>query len=79
MPDALAGEDDGSGYRFMIQADSEEIQAYYTLELTNLGWNLLTVGQGETGALLMFFTGKEGTLTVSIIPNGDNLIVLIVK
>ena len=79
MPDAIAGEDDGNGYRFTIQAESEEIQKYYALELSNLGWELLTVGHGENGAFLMFFTGSEGTLSVSIIPNGENVIVMIVK
>lgn len=79
MPDAIAGDGDADGYRFTTDASREDIQSYYELEPSKLGWNLLTVGESGNGSLIMFYTGSEGTLSVSIIPNGDGVIVLIVK
>lgn len=79
MPGAIAGEGDAGGYRFTIHANSAEIQAYYESELRKLGWTLLGSGQGETGAVIMIFTGNDGTLSVSIFEHEAEFIVMLVK
>jgi hypothetical protein len=79
MPDAIAGEGEAGGYRFTTQASPDEIQEYYERELRRLGWTLLGSGQGGTGAVVMIFTGNDGTLSVSIFEHEDEFIVMIVK
>jgi len=79
MQDALAGEGDATSYRFTTQASLDEIQKYYEKELSKLGWNLLATGEGDSGAAILIFTGSGGTLSMSIIPNGDQFIVMFVK
>ncbi len=79
MPGAIAGEGDAGGYRFTIQASPEEIQKYYEKELPKLGWNFLATGEGDAGAFILIFSGSSGPLSVSIIPNGDQYIVMLVK
>ena len=79
MPDAIAGQGDAGGYRFIIQASPDEIQEYYERQLRKLGWTLLGSGQGDTGAVIMIFTGNDGTLRVSIFEHKDEFIVMIVK
>lgn len=79
MPGAIAGEGDTGGYRFTIKASRDEIQAFYESELRKLGWTLLGLGQGDTGAAIMIFTGNDGTLSVSIIEHEAEFIVMIVK
>jgi hypothetical protein len=67
MPEALKGdESDEDAYIFTIISTREEIETFYTNELQKLGWALLAVGQGETGAVLMIFMSDNGSFTVSI-------------
>jgi hypothetical protein len=79
MPGAIAGEGDAGGYRFTIQASPEEIQAYYEKELPKLGWSFLATGKGDSGAVILIFSGGSGPLRMSMIPNGDQYIVMLVK
>jgi len=79
MSGAIAGEGDASSYRFTIQASLEEIQKYYEKELPKLGWSFLATGEGDSGAAILIFSGSSGPLSVSIIPNGDQYIVMLVK
>ena len=79
MPGAIAGDGDTSAYRFTIKASQDEIQEYYEGELSKLGWSLLATGQGDTGAVIMIFTGDSGTLSVSLFEHADEYIVMIVK
>ncbi|MFN8382845.1 MAG: hypothetical protein U0V02_12930 [Anaerolineales bacterium] len=80
MPDAIAGEGDSTGYSFTINALPEDIQTYYEKELAKLGWNIFASGQGETNAILLIFMKGTATLTVSIIPQSDGIIyVMLVK
>jgi hypothetical protein len=79
MPGAIAGDGDAGAYRFTIQASRVEIQAYYESELRKLGWTLLAAGEGEAGNVIMIFTGEGGTLSVSLIRNEDEFIVMLVK
>lgn len=80
MPDAIAGEGDSTGYSFTIDALPEDIQTYYEKELAKLGWDIFASGQGETNAVLLIFMKNTNTLTVSIIPQSDGIMyVMLVK
>jgi len=80
MPKAIAGEGDSKGYSFTINASSDEIQKFYEKELAKLGWNFFAGGQGTTDAVLLFFMKDASTLTVSILPQPDGVMyVLLVK
>jgi hypothetical protein len=80
MPKAIAGEGDSKGYSFTINASRDEIQKFYEKELGKLGWNMFASGQGATNAILLIFMKDTGTLSVSIIPQPDGtMYVLLVK
>ena len=80
MPGAIAGNSDDEKYVFTIDATLEEVQAYYESELAKLGWDLMTSGSGDSGAaMLIFNNGKPPLMPISIIPDGDLMLVLIVN
>jgi hypothetical protein len=79
MPGALAGEGEASGYRFTIKAERDDIEAYYVSELEKLGWQKFASGESPGGSYLIFFAGPQGSLSVSILPHGDDFIVMLVK
>ena len=80
MPNAIAGEGDSTGYSFTINATAHEIQAYYEIELNKLGWKLFGSGQGDTGAVLLIFMKGTSMLSMSVIPQPDDIMyVMIVK
>ncbi|MBI5935876.1 MAG: hypothetical protein HY867_19395 [Chloroflexi bacterium] len=80
MPNAIAGQGDSKGYSFTIKASSDEIQQFYEKELGKLGWNVFASGQGTTSVILLFFMKDTSVLTVSILPQPDGImLVLIVK
>ena len=80
MPNAIAGEGDSKSYSFTINATPEEIQKFYEKELGKQGWNILASGQGTTSAILLIFMKDISTLSVSIIPQPDSIMyVLLVK
>ena len=80
MPNALAGEGDSSGYTFTTNASLDEIQTFYETELQKLGWSVFASGQGTTDAVILMFMKDAGILSVSIIPQSDGtMYVLLVK
>ena len=80
MPNALAGQGDRSGYTFTIDASLAEIQTFYEAELQKLGWSVFASGQGTTDAVILMFMKDAGILSVSIIPQSDGtMYVLLVK
>jgi hypothetical protein len=80
MPNAIAGEGDSKGYSFTINASAKEIQKFYEQELGKLGWNMFASGQGTTDAVLLIFMKDTATFSVSIIPQSDGIMyVLLVK
>lgn len=80
MPGAIAGNGDNEKYVFTINATPKDIQAYYERELSKSGWVLMTSGAGDTGAtMLIFNNGKPPLMPISIIPDGDLMLVLIVN
>jgi hypothetical protein len=80
MPGAISGNGDDKGYRFTTHASSGEIQKYYDNELKKLGATLMGVGEGtEKSTVLMVFTKDDLVIGVSIIPQGDFTLVMIVE
>ena len=80
MPKAIAGDGDNQGYSYTIIGLPEVVQAYYEREMPKLGWEKFASGTGTTKAILIFFQKGSDLATVSIIPQADNLLyVLIVK
>jgi hypothetical protein len=73
MPGAIAGDGDNSSYSFTVQASFDDVQEFYTNELAQLGWNLFTSGQGTTGTLLLMYMKGTDILSVSIIPQPEGL------
>ena len=80
MPGAINGGGDEKGYTFTIKTNAESIQAFYETELGKMGFNLFAVGEdtGNDSIMLMFMKGSE-LVSISIIPSGDLMLVLIVK
>jgi hypothetical protein len=66
MPQAIAGDEGEGSYYFTIEATFEEVETFYESEMQPLGWNLLGVGEGENGALLMIFQKEDAVASVSI-------------
>jgi hypothetical protein len=80
MPNAIAGEGDSKGYSFTVNDSPDEIQRFYERELAKLGWNMFASGQGATKAVLLIFMKDTSTMSVSIIPQPDGaMYVLLVK
>ena len=80
MPNAIAGEGDSQGYSFTIDASPEEVQTFYEQKLGNLGWSMFASGQGTTDTVLLIFMKDAAILSVSIIPQPDGIMyVLLVK
>jgi len=80
MPNAIAGEGDSKGYAFTIKTTADEVLKFYEKEMAKLGWDILAVVQGTTNAVLIIFTKGSDTVTISIIPQPDGLMyVLLVK
>ncbi len=80
MPDAINGEGDDKGYTFTIKADSETIQVFYETELSKQGYTLFATGtgSGKNTVMLIFMKGTD-IVSISIIPSGELMLVLIVK
>jgi hypothetical protein len=79
MPGAIAGEGDAEGYVFTIKATPQQVQEYYELKLGKLGWQPFAQGDGNSSTMLMFMNSASETLTVSIISEADEVLVLLVK
>ena len=80
MPGAIAGEGDDKGYSFTIKASPDEIQEFYETELAKLGWTLLGTGQGSTEAIMLIFMKGTSTCSVSILPQADGIMyVMLIK
>jgi len=80
MPNAIAGDGDSKGYSFTIKASPDEVQKFYKKEMTKLGWNMFASGQGTTSAVILIFMKDSKTASVSIIPQPDGLMyVMLVK
>ena len=81
MPKAIAGDGDNQGYSYTIIGLPEVVQAYYEREMPKLGWNMFATGKGgKAGTIMLIFMKGTDTASVTIIPQADNLLyVLIVK
>lgn len=80
MPNAINGDGDSKSYTFTIKASRKDIEKFYEKELAKQGFNLFAVGEGnEKNTVLMFFMKDTETISVSIFPKDDLMIVMIVK
>ena len=79
MPGAIAGEGDEEGYVFTIQATPAQVQEYYQTELGKLGWQPLSQEEKGSSVTLLFTDNVSTTLTISILSNGDQALVLLAK
>ena len=80
MPRAIAGQGDSKGYTFTIKASAQEIQKFYESQLAKQGWQMFASGKGGTDAVILIFMKDAGTLSVSILPQSDGtMLVLLVK
>lgn len=69
MPNAFAGKEseDGTNYTFTVKGSISTVQNFYTKQLPDKGWILLTVGEGNNGNRLIIFTKGNDVLSVSIV------------
>jgi len=79
MPGALAGDERDGIYRFTTPASPAEIQAFYKQELSQRGWELTGTKDGNLGAILLIFSMEEDTVSISILPDQNRFLVMIIK
>ena len=77
MPGATAGEGDEEGYVFTIKGTIDQVRKFYEAELPKIGWESLP---SEDASTLLFIrdNGAE-SLTISLITNQDEVLVLLIK
>jgi hypothetical protein len=79
MPGALAGEGDDRGYQFTIRATPEHVKEFYTTGLEKLGWQLWARGEGKTFTVMLIFMRGNENLSITMIPKGDLMLVMLVR
>lgn len=79
MPGAIAGEGDEEGYVFTVKATPQEVQEYYQRELGRLGWQLSAQENTGSSMMLSFMDSDSATLTISVLSNGEQALVLLAK
>src|SRR6266496_1513207 len=79
MPGALAGYEKDGIYRFTTPGSTAEIQAFYKHELSQRGWELTGTKDGNLGAILLIFSMEEDTVSISILPDQNRFLVMIIK
>lgn len=77
MPGALTGEGDEEGYVFTIRASSQQVQDYYQLELAARGWQSLSEENEGSSRVLVFIDSTSTMLTVRILTQGEEALVLL--
>ena len=73
MPNAIAGDGDSKVYYFTIEATPDEVQKFYEKAMTNFGWNLFATGNSPTNSIILMFMKDSSLITISIIPQDDGL------
>lgn len=80
MPGAVSAENDAKGYTYSIRASVNDVKNFYTTQLGSQGWQVMGSGQASANSLIMIFTKGSDTVTVSVIPQSDStLYVLLAK
>ena len=72
MPQAIAGADNNGSYSFTIATTPEAVQQFYEGAMGDLGWSLLSVGQGANEAFLMIFQQEGAVASISIFTLDEN-------
>jgi hypothetical protein len=78
MPGALAGEDRGDAYIFIIAGTPDEVADYYVEAMSQAGWTPLGFGTSDNTSVLLIFIKETDTLSISILPHEAGAYVLIV-
>lgn len=81
MPSATVGSDGGKGYYFYAESTLEEVNNYYLAEMARFRWDLDSIANIMAGSSLdvveLTFKKKTERVTVSIMPQSENLMYLI--
>lgn len=81
MPGALAGQDNNKGgYYYSVNATPKQIEDYYTLQMKNLGWDLMSrdTKSNDPGYLsLIFYQANYPTLTVFVSAQGNTAVIFL--
>lgn len=78
MPEAIAGNGDSQSYTYIVKASQYTIVKYYTVAMAKLGWNMFATGQGSAGALMLLFMKGSTAMSISIIPQPDDLMYILI-
>lgn len=76
MPQAIAGDENDLGYYYTVKATINDIEAYYTSEMSKLGWSYLGDGNIKEETLLhIFYLFQQGNemVSLSVYPLDSNL------
>ncbi|HUI90138.1 MAG TPA: hypothetical protein VLX61_15575 [Anaerolineales bacterium] len=79
MTQATAGQEfNKNTYSFKANATATDVQTFYTAQLKALGWSSSFSAQGGGKGGVMLFTKGTTVLTVTITPNNDSVVVILV-
>ncbi len=70
MPGASGGVEELGSYTYAINAAVTQVRQFYDREMINLGWQVFTAGEGETGNLLLLYQKGNQTATIAILAQG---------
>lgn len=81
MPGAIAGEEgERRSYRFTVQASREEIQRFYDIALSEMGYVPYAEGRDQDGTLMMLTYDKEiSAIMFTLIDVGNGLLLVILE
>ena len=80
MPGAIAGDGNDTSYYFTTKATQDAIKSYYDQQMKTLGYDPLAVGNGEGGAVVLFYQSASGaTADISLFTKNDTILVMFVK
>lgn len=70
MPGASGGVEELGSYIYTVNVDVQQVRGFYDREMVNLGWQIFTAGEGETGNLLLLYQKGDQTATIAILAKG---------
>ena len=80
MPEAIAGQEftPDNAYSFRVDTTAEDVQNFYTETLSALGWSQPFESSSDTNGGTMTFRNVGSSLTITVTPSEDGLVVLLV-
>ena len=81
MPGAIAGDGNAASYFFTTKATQDAIKAFYDTELAKQGYAPLAVGNGENGAVVLFYqsASTNAMFDISLFTKDGTILVMFVK